>query len=63
MIVFKAEYLLVLVLCQDSIFSSQGHINSMRITLLKLFQKTVMPGPSCVKTMWTGKQQLLLRSA
>ena len=29
MIVFKAKYLLILVPCQDSIFSSQGHVSSM----------------------------------
>ena len=46
MIVFKAKYLLILVLCQDSIFSSQGHVSSMRITFLKLFEKIVMSGLS-----------------
>ena len=46
MIVFKAEYLLVLVPCQDSIFSSQGHFSSMRISFLKLFEKIVMSGLS-----------------
>ena len=46
MIVFKAKYLLILVLYQDSIFSSQGHISSMRITFLKLFEKIVMAGLS-----------------
>ena len=56
MIVFKAKYLLILVLCQDSIFSSQGHVSSMRITFLKLFEKIVMSGLSWVKAMWTGKQ-------
>ena len=45
MIVFKAKYLLILVLCQDSIFSSQGHVRSMRITFLKLFEK-IMSGLS-----------------
>ena len=63
MIVFKGKYLLILVLCQDSIFSSQGHVSSMRTTFLKLFEKIVMSGLSWVKAMWTGKQQLLLRSA
>ena len=28
LVVFKAEYLLILVLCHDSMFSSQGHVNS-----------------------------------
>ena len=46
MIAFKAKYLLILVLCQDSIFSSQGHVSSMRITFLKLFEKIVMSGLS-----------------
>ena len=46
MIVFKAKYLLILVLCQDSIFSSQGHVSSMRTTFLKLFEKIVMSGLS-----------------
>ena len=46
MILFKAKYLLILVLCQDSIFSSQGHVSSMRITFLKLFEKIVMSGLS-----------------
>ena len=46
MIVFKAKYLLILVLCQDSIFSSQGHVSSMGISFLKLFEKIVMSGLS-----------------
>ena len=45
-IVFQANYLLILVLYQDSIFSSQGHVSSMRITFLKLFEKIVMSGLS-----------------
>ena len=45
-IVFKAKYLLILILCQDSIFSSQGHLGSMRITFLKLLEKIVMSGLS-----------------
>ena len=32
MIVFKTEYLLILAPCQDSTFSSQGHVSSMRIS-------------------------------
>ena len=32
MIAFKAKYLLILVLCQDYTFSSQGDVSSMRIT-------------------------------
>ena len=46
MIVFKAKYLLILVLCQDSIFSSQGHVSSMGISFLILFEKIVMSGLS-----------------
>ena len=46
MIAFKAKYLLILVLCQDSIFSSQGHVSLMGITFLKLFEKIVMSGLS-----------------
>ena len=45
-IVFQAKYLLILILCQDSIFSSQGHVGSMRITFLKLLEKIVMSGLS-----------------
>ena len=46
MTVFKAKYLLILVLCQDCIFSSQGHVSSIRITFLKLLEKIVMSGLS-----------------
>ena len=55
-IVFKAKYLLILVLYKDSIFSSQGHVSSMRITFLKLLEKIIISGLSWVKEMWTGKQ-------
>ena len=61
MIIFKANYLLILVPCLDSIFSSQGHVSSMRITFLKitflkLFEKTVMSGLRRVRATSTGKQ-------
>ena len=46
MTVFKAKYLLILALCQDCIFSSQGHVSSIRITFLKLLEKIVMSGLS-----------------
>ena len=46
MTVFKAKYLLILVLCQDCIYSSQGHFSSIRITFLKLLEKIVMSGLS-----------------
>ena len=39
MIFFKAKYLLILVVCQNSIFSSQVHVSSMRIAFHKLFEK------------------------
>ena len=45
-IVFKAKYLLILVLYKDAIFSSQGHVSSMRITFLKLLEKIVISGLS-----------------
>ena len=52
MIFLTVKYLLTSVLlCQDSIFSLQGHGSSMRITYLKLFDKIVMSGPSRVKAM------------
>ena len=35
MLVFNAKYLLIILLCQDSIFPWQGHASSMRITFLK----------------------------
>ena len=46
MISFKSKYLFILVPCQDSKVSSQGHVHSMRITFLKLFEKIVMSGLS-----------------
>ena len=46
MIVFKAKYLLILVLCPDSIFSLQGLVSSMRIIFLKLYEKIVTSGLS-----------------
>ena len=55
-VVFKAKYLLILVLCHDSMFSSQGHVNSMSITFLKTLEKIVISGLTWVKAMWIGKQ-------
>ena len=46
MTVFKAKHLLILVMYQDCIFSSQGHVSSIRITFLKLLEKIVMPSLS-----------------
>ena len=45
-VVFKAKYLLILVLCHDSMFSSQRHVNSMSITFLKTLEKIVISGLS-----------------
>ena len=41
---FKAENLLILIPGQDFIFSSYGHVSSIRITLLKLFERIAMSG-------------------
>ena len=43
-IVFKAKYLLILVLCHDSMFPSQGHVNSMSMTFLKALENIVISG-------------------
>ena len=43
---FSGKYLLTLVLCHSSMFSSHGQVNSMRITLFSLLQKIFMPGLS-----------------
>ena len=40
-VVFKVKYLLILVLYHDSMFSSQGHVNSMSITFLNALENTV----------------------
>ena len=45
-VVFKAKYLLILVLCHDSMFSSQGHVNSMSITFFKTLENIVISGLS-----------------
>ena len=42
MIVFKAKYFLILVPCQDLLFSSQRHVSSMRITFFEWSDKIVM---------------------
>ena len=41
---FSGKYLLTLVLCHSSMFSSHGQVNSMRITLSSLLEKIVMSG-------------------
>ena len=58
----RGMYLLILVLCQASMFSSHGHVSSMRITLFRLLEKIVMPGLSSVKAMWGGKEKVPSRS-
>ena len=55
-VVFQAKNLLILVLRHDSMFSSQGHVNSMSITFLKTLEKIVISGLTWVKAMWIGKQ-------
>ena len=45
-VAFKAKYLLILVLCHDSVFSWQGHVNSMSITFLKTLEKISILGLS-----------------
>ena len=51
-------YLLILALCQASMFFSHGHVSSMKITLLSLLEKMVMSGLSSVKAMWAGKEKV-----
>ena len=38
-------------------FSSHGQVSSMRITLINLLEKIVMPGLNSVKAMWGGKEK------
>ena len=45
-VVFKDKYLWILVLCQDSMFSSQGHVNSMSVTFLKALENILISGLS-----------------
>lgn len=44
MIVFKANYLLILVRCQDFMFSLRGHFNLIGIIFLKLLDKIIISG-------------------
>ena len=55
-------HLLILALCQPSMFSSHGHVSSMRITLFSLLEKIDMSGLSSVKAMWGGKEKVPPRS-
>ena len=41
-----SKYLLILVLSHDSMFSLQGHVNSMNITFLKMLETIVISGLS-----------------
>ena len=59
-VAFKAKYLLILLLCHDSMFSSQGHVNSMGITFFKTLEKIVISGLRWVKAVWIAKRQLYL---
>ena len=59
---FRGMYLLILALCQASMFSSHGHVSSMRITLFSLLEKIVMSGLSSVNAMWGGKEKVPSRS-
>ena len=59
---FSGKYLLTLRLCQASMFSSHGHVSSIRITLFSLFEKIVMSGLSSVNAMWGGKEKVPSRS-
>ena len=62
-VAFKAKYLLILLLCHDSMFSSQGHVNSMGITFFKTLEKIVISGLRWVKAVWIAKRQLVSISA
>ena len=54
---FSGMYLLTLKLCQASMFSSNGEVNSMRITLFSLLEKIVMSGLSSVNATWGRKEK------
>ena len=51
-------HLLNLALCQPSMFSSHGHVRSMRITLFSLLEKIDISGLSSVKAMWGAKEKV-----
>ena len=61
-VVSKAKYLLILVLYHDTMFSSQGHVNSMSVTFLKALENVVILGLIWVKAMWIRKLQFPSRS-
>ena len=48
---FSGKYLLTLTLCKAVMFSSHGHVSSMRITFFSLFEKIVMSDFSSVNAM------------
>ena len=58
---FSGKYLLTSALCEASIFSSHGHVSSMRITLFSLLEKIVMAGLKSVNAMWGGKEEVPCR--
>ena len=43
-VAFKAKYLLILVLCHDSMFSSLEHVNSMSTNFPKTLEKFIISG-------------------
>ena len=59
---FSGKDLLTLTLCQASRFSSRGHVSSMKITLISLFEKIVMSGLSSVNAIGGGKEKVPSRS-
>ena len=59
---FRDMYLLILALRQAYMFSSHGHVSSIRITLFSLLEKLVMSGLSSVKSMRGGKEKVPSRS-
>ena len=54
----RGMYLLILALCQASMFSSHGHVSSMRSTLSSLLEKIVMSGLTSVKATWGGNEKV-----
>ena len=57
---FRGMYILTLVLCQASMFSSHGQVTSMAITLFTLLEKIVMSGLSWVNAMWGERKRCCL---
>ena len=59
---FRGMYLLILELCQASIFPSHGHVSSMGIILFSLLVKMVISGLSSGKALWGVKEKVPPRS-